>query len=195
MESEVESMTSEELRALEKELEEMTDTPRPVTIAWLRRHSELETKLDPYRCPMCFKIVYGEEYKVDFDTRWHLDCIKQRDEKAEELRKREKEGGRKLEQMRREVKEGLRPTTNTFYRLFTGTVPDFERFEKAVLELALKYNLEPWKTIEKGTRRQMHKVGKPERPYDFGPSTTPDFSIIPELFDEGGERKRGKAKD
>ena len=48
----------------------------------------------------------------------------------------------KLRYMREEIETGTRPTILVLNMIFTGRKPDFERFKKAIHELAPQYGLE-----------------------------------------------------
>lgn len=74
--------TKVNLRKMEKRLQELDKgMDKAFTyerfVEWTKERGVLVKKLEPYRCPMCFKIVYDDEdYVVEYGKRWHPECRK-----------------------------------------------------------------------------------------------------------------------
>jgi len=116
-----------------------------------RRFNELRFRLEPYLCPICHKPAVGNDIVIHragaLVYRFHSECWKIREERRRRFWERQREWEERMRRIREEVEAGVRPTMCVLHMIFTGRLPDFERFKEEVRRLALKYGLKPWEEV------------------------------------------------
>jgi hypothetical protein len=116
-------------------------------------YNRLTEILEFHRCPICFKLIpdeddYVTESFMGLKSRWHRECLKRRDEIAEEARRRRKELKKRHKKLREEIEANKRKGTWTVFRTVTGYKRDYEKLMEDLPNILREYGLEPWERVE-----------------------------------------------